>query len=159
MHENDHDCKEGGCKHEVTSPGGELSSPHYPDYYPAKKDCVWLFTTTPGHRIKLVKLSINIFVTFLVISYSLLCHIGHILYRFISHLCHILTCMSHLCHTCLTLFIQLCHTYVTFLCIYVTLMSHFFFIGHIFDTQVTFLICVTFLILVTCTNCHTCHIL
>ena len=62
MHENDHDCKEGGCKHEVTSPGGELSSPHYPDYYPAKKDCVWLFTTTPGHRIKLVNLSINIFV-------------------------------------------------------------------------------------------------
>jgi len=54
LHENDHDCKEGGCKHEVTSPSGELSSPHYPDYYPAKKDCVWLFTTTPGHRIKLI---------------------------------------------------------------------------------------------------------
>ena len=54
LHENNHDCKEGGCKHEITSPSGEMSSPHYPDYYPAKKDCVWIFTTTPGHRIKLV---------------------------------------------------------------------------------------------------------
>ena len=58
LHENDHDCKEGGCKHEVTSPSGELSSPHYPDYYPAKKDCIWIFTTTPGHRIKLVNINI-----------------------------------------------------------------------------------------------------
>ena len=33
---------------------GELSSPHYPDYYPAKKECVWIFSTTPGHRIKLL---------------------------------------------------------------------------------------------------------
>ena len=57
LHENDHDCKEGGCKHEINSPNGEISSPHYPDYYPAKKDCVWIFTTTPGHRIKLVSYS------------------------------------------------------------------------------------------------------
>ena len=57
LHENDHDCKEGGCKHEINSPNGEISSPHYPDYYPAKKDCVWIFTTTPGHRIKLVSCS------------------------------------------------------------------------------------------------------
>lgn len=28
-------------------------SPNYPDYYPRKKDCVWHFTTTPGHRIRL----------------------------------------------------------------------------------------------------------
>merc|ERR1712117_377383 len=49
-----HICKEGGCKHEVTAAQGELTSPHFPDYYPAKKDCVWVFTTTPGHRIKLV---------------------------------------------------------------------------------------------------------
>ena len=58
LHENDHDCKEGGCKHEINSPNGEISSPHYPDYYPAKKDCVWIFTTTPGHRIKLVSYSL-----------------------------------------------------------------------------------------------------
>lgn len=54
LHENQHDCKEGGCKHEITTAAGDLASPHYPDYYPAKKDCVWIFTTTPGHRIKLV---------------------------------------------------------------------------------------------------------
>lgn len=30
-----------------------FSSPNYPDFYPRKKDCVWHFTTTPGHRIRL----------------------------------------------------------------------------------------------------------
>jgi len=54
LHENGHGCKEGGCKHEVTASRGEISSPHYPDYYPAKKECVWIFSTTPGHRIKLL---------------------------------------------------------------------------------------------------------
>lgn len=54
LHENRHDCKEGGCKHEITAPVGEIFSPNYPDYYPSRKDCVWQFTTTPGHRIKLV---------------------------------------------------------------------------------------------------------
>ena len=90
LHENNHDCKEGGCKvsaneiefmqrllaykalacfsyhrnfnaisicilqHEIVTTSGELSSPRFPDYYPAKKDCVWIFSTTPGHRIKLV---------------------------------------------------------------------------------------------------------
>ena len=37
LHDNQHDCKEGGCKHEVTAAQGELTSPHFPDYYPAKK--------------------------------------------------------------------------------------------------------------------------
>ena len=37
LHENGHDCKEGGCKHEISAAKGEISSPHYPDYYPAKK--------------------------------------------------------------------------------------------------------------------------
>ncbi|CAL4063003.1 unnamed protein product [Meganyctiphanes norvegica] len=54
LHDNQHDCKEGGCKHEITAPTGEIFSPNYPDYYPSRKDCVWQFTTTPGHRIKLV---------------------------------------------------------------------------------------------------------
>lgn len=54
LHENGHDCKEGGCKHEVVAPTGTVSSPNYPDTYPSRKDCVWHFTTTPGHRIKLV---------------------------------------------------------------------------------------------------------
>merc|ERR1712088_513394 len=44
----------GGCKHEIVTTSGELSSPRFPDYYPAKKDCVWIFSTTPGHRIKLI---------------------------------------------------------------------------------------------------------
>lgn len=54
LHENKHDCKEGGCKHEIASPVGEIISPNFPDYYPSRKDCIWHFTTTPGHRIKLV---------------------------------------------------------------------------------------------------------
>ncbi|XP_069702500.1 protein tolkin [Periplaneta americana] len=54
LHENGHDCKEGGCKYEITAPSGTISSPNYPDYYPSRKDCVWHFTTTPGHRIKLM---------------------------------------------------------------------------------------------------------
>ena len=54
LHDNGHDCKEGGCKYEITAPTGTITSPNYPDYYPGKKDCVWHFTTTPGHRIKLV---------------------------------------------------------------------------------------------------------
>lgn len=54
LHENKHDCKEGSCTHQINSPFGDISSPNYPDYYPGRKDCAWLFTTTPGHRIKLV---------------------------------------------------------------------------------------------------------
>ncbi|KAG5673535.1 hypothetical protein PVAND_003575 [Polypedilum vanderplanki] len=54
LHENGHDCKEGGCKFEITSPSGVISSPNYPDFYPAQKDCIWHFTTTPGHRIRLI---------------------------------------------------------------------------------------------------------
>uniref|UniRef100_A0A336L7R2 Metalloendopeptidase n=1 Tax=Culicoides sonorensis TaxID=179676 RepID=A0A336L7R2_CULSO len=54
LHENGHDCKEGGCKYEVTSPHGQIYSPNYPEYYPAKKDCIWHFSTTPGHRIRLM---------------------------------------------------------------------------------------------------------
>lgn len=54
LHENGHDCKEGGCKHEIRAPYGEILSPNYPHPYPARKECVWHFTTTPGHRIKLV---------------------------------------------------------------------------------------------------------
>ncbi|XP_072401831.1 protein tolkin-like [Diabrotica undecimpunctata] len=51
--ENGRDCKEGGCKYEISTPYGTLGSPNYPDYYPPRKDCVWHFTTTPGHRIRI----------------------------------------------------------------------------------------------------------
>ncbi|XP_015790048.1 tolloid-like protein 1 [Tetranychus urticae] len=54
LHENKHDCKEGSCTHSIVSPFGLISSPNYPEPYPNRKDCAWLFTTTPGHRIKLV---------------------------------------------------------------------------------------------------------
>ncbi|KAJ2952188.1 hypothetical protein O0L34_g4468 [Tuta absoluta] len=54
LHANKHDCKEGGCKHDVIQPHGTIVSPNYPDMYPARKDCVWQFSTTPGHRIKLI---------------------------------------------------------------------------------------------------------
>ncbi|CAO1402934.1 unnamed protein product [Diamesa serratosioi] len=54
LHENGHDCKEGGCKYEITAPAGHIYSPNYPDLYPPQKDCIWHFSTTPGHRIRLV---------------------------------------------------------------------------------------------------------
>lgn len=54
LHENGHDCKEGGCKYEITVPQGQILSPNYPDYYPSMKHCMWHFTTTPGHRIRLL---------------------------------------------------------------------------------------------------------
>ncbi|RWS10861.1 tolloid-like protein 1 [Dinothrombium tinctorium] len=54
LHENKHDCKEGSCTHHIQSASGEITSPNYPEPYPGRKDCAWLFTTTPGHRIKLV---------------------------------------------------------------------------------------------------------
>lgn len=66
LHENGHDCKEGGCKHEIRAPYGEILSPNYPHPYPARKECVWHFTTTPGHRIKLVWQSL----TFCVMSFD-----------------------------------------------------------------------------------------
>ncbi|XP_059469459.1 protein tolkin-like [Neocloeon triangulifer] len=53
LHDDQHMCKEGGCKHEIDSPHGNIHSPNYPEYYPSKKECVWKFSTTPGHRIKL----------------------------------------------------------------------------------------------------------
>ncbi|XP_076255661.1 tolloid-like protein 1 tolkin [Rhynchophorus ferrugineus] len=54
LHENGRDCKEGGCKYEISMPFGTLGSPNYPDYYPSRKDCVWHFSTTPGHRVRIV---------------------------------------------------------------------------------------------------------
>lgn len=53
LHENGRDCKEGGCKYEITTTLGSVTSPNYPDFYPSRKDCVWHFSTIPGHRIKL----------------------------------------------------------------------------------------------------------
>ncbi|XP_053392429.1 tolloid-like protein 1 isoform X5 [Mercenaria mercenaria] len=54
LHENKHDCKEGGCQHEITAPSGEISSPNWPDFYPSRKDCVWHFSTVNGHRVKII---------------------------------------------------------------------------------------------------------
>lgn len=34
LHDNGLDCKEGGCKYEITAPHGTIMSPNYPDYYP-----------------------------------------------------------------------------------------------------------------------------
>lgn len=43
----------GGCQHRINDPDGEISSPNWPDFYQSRKDCVWYFRTTQGHRIKL----------------------------------------------------------------------------------------------------------
>ncbi|XP_041970874.1 tolloid-like protein 1 isoform X2 [Aricia agestis] len=54
LHPNKRDCKEGGCKYDITHAHGTINNPNYPEAYPARKDCVWQFSTTPGHRIKLI---------------------------------------------------------------------------------------------------------
>lgn len=53
LHDNGHDCKEGGCKYEIEAPYGVISSPNYPENYPKETDCIWRIATTPGHRIVL----------------------------------------------------------------------------------------------------------
>lgn len=53
LHDNKHDCNEGGCRYELTSPLGHVTSPNFPEAYSAKTDCIWLISTTPGHRIRL----------------------------------------------------------------------------------------------------------
>ncbi|RUS82728.1 hypothetical protein EGW08_009508 [Elysia chlorotica] len=53
LHDDGHGCKEGGCKFDISSHYGTITSPNYPEYYPSRKDCVWHFTTVPGHRIRL----------------------------------------------------------------------------------------------------------
>ncbi|XP_045475772.1 tolloid-like protein 1 [Harmonia axyridis] len=60
LDENGRDCKEGGCKYEITIPQGGFGSPNYPDNYPSRKDCVWHFITTPGHRIRISFLTFEI---------------------------------------------------------------------------------------------------
>lgn len=46
-----------GCDHTVNSVNGLITSPNWPDKYPSKKACSWALTTTPGHRIKIVRAS------------------------------------------------------------------------------------------------------
>ncbi|KAL7731092.1 hypothetical protein ACLKA6_014298 [Drosophila palustris] len=60
LHENGHDCKEGECKYEISASFGTIYSPNYPDNYPPNADCVWHFSTTPGHRIKLIFNEFNV---------------------------------------------------------------------------------------------------
>ncbi|EDV93120.1 dorsal-ventral patterning protein tolloid [Drosophila grimshawi] len=60
LHENGRDCKEGECKNEITGAFGTIYSPNYPDSYPPNADCVWHFSTTPGHRIKLIFNEFNV---------------------------------------------------------------------------------------------------
>jgi len=57
LHENKHDCKEGGCKFELTTPSttnNEITSPNWPEPYPDKKECIWHINTTHGHRVKVL---------------------------------------------------------------------------------------------------------
>ncbi|XP_019644750.1 PREDICTED: tolloid-like protein 2 [Branchiostoma belcheri] len=54
LHENLHDCKEAGCKHQLNAATGEITSPNWPDKYPARKECTWHILATSGHRIKLM---------------------------------------------------------------------------------------------------------
>uniref|UniRef100_A0A671F330 Metalloendopeptidase n=1 Tax=Rhinolophus ferrumequinum TaxID=59479 RepID=A0A671F330_RHIFE len=60
LHDNKHDCKEAGCDHKVTSTSGTITSPNWPDKYPSKKECTWAVLSTPGHRVKLTFLEMDI---------------------------------------------------------------------------------------------------
>ena len=73
-----------GCDHTVNSVSGDITSPNWPDKYPSKKACTWALTTTPGHRIKIVR----------VTSSRCLCH-----FSLVSHvfdLCVLLICVIEL---------------------------------------------------------------
>lgn len=48
-------CVPAGCDHVLNSVSGTISSPNWPDRYPSKKACTWALSTTPGHRVKLVR--------------------------------------------------------------------------------------------------------
>lgn len=39
----------------MTSTSGTITSPNWPDKYPSKKECTWAISSTPGHRVKLVR--------------------------------------------------------------------------------------------------------
>lgn len=60
LHDNKHDCKEAGCEHKVTSTSGTITSPNWPDKYPSKKECTWAISSTPGHRVKLTFVEMDI---------------------------------------------------------------------------------------------------
>ncbi|XP_050301020.1 bone morphogenetic protein 1-like isoform X2 [Anthonomus grandis grandis] len=61
LHENKKNCIEGDCVHEIfTPPFGSISSPNYPKYYPASKDCAWHIRTLPGHRLRLAFMNFNL---------------------------------------------------------------------------------------------------
>ncbi|XP_071478891.1 bone morphogenetic protein 1 homolog [Diadema antillarum] len=53
LHENQHDCKESGCRREIQSTSGIITSPNYPDNYPKRKECTWHISAAPGHKIVL----------------------------------------------------------------------------------------------------------
>ncbi|XP_065321720.1 bone morphogenetic protein 1-like isoform X1 [Gordionus sp. m RMFG-2023] len=53
LHDNGHDCKEGGCQYNIISSFGKIISPNWPDQYPRKKTCSWNITSLSGQRIKL----------------------------------------------------------------------------------------------------------
>uniref|UniRef100_A0A8C9DGP2 Metalloendopeptidase n=1 Tax=Prolemur simus TaxID=1328070 RepID=A0A8C9DGP2_PROSS len=60
LHDNRHDCKEAGCDHKVSSTSGTITSPNWPDKYPSKKECTWAISSTPGHRVKLTFVEMDI---------------------------------------------------------------------------------------------------
>uniref|UniRef100_A0A452TJA2 Metalloendopeptidase n=1 Tax=Ursus maritimus TaxID=29073 RepID=A0A452TJA2_URSMA len=49
-----------GCDHKVTSTSGTITSPNWPDKYPSKKECTWAISSTPGHRVKLTFVEMDI---------------------------------------------------------------------------------------------------
>lgn len=51
--ENKHDCVEGHCMFAITESYGTFQSPNFPLDYPANKECVYMFSTAGGHRIRL----------------------------------------------------------------------------------------------------------
>ncbi|XP_021025680.1 tolloid-like protein 1 [Mus caroli] len=53
LHENKHDCKEAECEQKIHSPSGLITSPNWPDKYPSRKECTWVISAIPGHRITL----------------------------------------------------------------------------------------------------------
>ncbi|KAK2147338.1 hypothetical protein LSH36_558g01028 [Paralvinella palmiformis] len=48
-----------GCGGVLTASEGVIQSPNYPNLYPVARDCVWTIETTPGSRVELTIVDLN----------------------------------------------------------------------------------------------------
>lgn len=53
LHKKGKECIKQDCHNEISVPFGTISSPNYPGFYLPPLNCVWNFSATPGHQIRI----------------------------------------------------------------------------------------------------------